>query len=63
MFKARAAMLIITHRLETVKSVDNIIWIDGGKVQGSGAPAELMARSPRLASIFGSRQSDTVSAA
>ena len=56
-------MLIITHRLETVKSVDNIIWIDGGKVQGSGAPAELMSRSPRLASIFGSRQSDTVSAA
>ncbi|KAA9013015.1 ABC transporter ATP-binding protein [Sphingobium limneticum] len=56
-------MLIITHRLETVKTVDHIVWIDDGKVQGSGPPADLMARSPRLASIFGNRKSDALTSA
>ncbi|MES2492652.1 MAG: ABC transporter ATP-binding protein [Pseudomonadota bacterium] len=46
-------MLIITHRLETVRTVDHIVWIDGGKVLGSGAPAELMTRMPQLAALFG----------
>lgn len=46
-------MLIITHRLETIRTVDHIIWIDGGHVQASGPPTELMTQYPRLAALFG----------
>ncbi len=49
-------LLMITHRLETVRTVDHIVWIDGGKVRGVGAPAELMARSPQFAALFGAAQ-------
>ncbi len=55
-------MLIITHRLETVRTVDHIVWIDGGRVQASGPPEELMARLPNLAALFGRAPPSTVPA-
>lgn len=46
-------MLIITHRLETVRTVDHIVWIEGGRVRASGSPAQLMAQSSRFAAMLG----------
>jgi ABC-type multidrug transport system fused ATPase/permease subunit len=34
-------ILIITHRLETIREVDHVIWIEGGQMRASGKPAEL----------------------
>ena len=50
---AGRTLLIITHRLETVRTVDHIVWIEGGKLHASGTPADLMARFPRFASMLG----------
>lgn len=40
-FAART-ILIITHRLETVRGVDHVIRIEDGRVAASGSPAELL---------------------
>lgn len=39
---AGRTILIITHRLETVREVDHVICLDQGKVIGQGSPAELL---------------------
>ncbi|WP_150290576.1 ABC transporter ATP-binding protein [Sphingobium estronivorans] len=54
---AGRTMLIITHRLETVRTVDHIVWIEGGKVRAAGPPAQLMAQSPRFAAMLGNPDS------
>lgn len=38
--------IIIAHRLSTVRSVDHVLYIDGGKVSASGTFGEVLARVP-----------------
>ncbi len=42
---AGRTLLIITHRLETAMSADNVICIGAGRALESGSPAELQSRS------------------
>lgn len=44
---AGRTMLIITHRLETVRAVDHVIRLDQGRVVATGTPAEMFA-SPQV---------------
>jgi ABC-type multidrug transport system fused ATPase/permease subunit len=32
-------VLMITHRIENIRSADHIVWIEGGKIVGEGPPA------------------------
>ena len=38
-------ILIITHRLETVKDVQHVIWIEDGKVKAEGPPAKVLPQA------------------
>ncbi len=38
-------MLIITHRLETIKTADHAIWIENGRVKGEGSPERVLAEA------------------
>ena len=38
-------ILIITHRLETVKDVQHVIWIENGKVRAEGPPAKVLPQA------------------
>lgn len=40
---AGRTILIITHRLETVRNVDHVICMDDGKVLAQGPPAQILA--------------------
>jgi subfamily B ATP-binding cassette protein MsbA len=42
---ASRTVLIITHRLETVKDVQHVIWIEDGKVQAEGPPALVLPQA------------------
>lgn len=35
-------LLIITHRLETVRDVQHVVWIDAGKVRAQGSPDSVL---------------------
>jgi subfamily B ATP-binding cassette protein MsbA len=35
-------ILIITHRLETIRNVDHVIWIENGRIKAEGPPKEIM---------------------
>jgi subfamily B ATP-binding cassette protein MsbA len=35
-------ILIITHRLETVRNVDHVVRIENGRVKGQGRPLDVM---------------------
>jgi ABC-type multidrug transport system fused ATPase/permease subunit len=37
-------ILLVTHRLSTVRLADRVVFLDGGKVLERGAPDELAAR-------------------
>jgi ATP-binding cassette subfamily B protein len=39
------AILLVTHRLSTLRRADRIVCLAGGRVVESGSPAELMARA------------------
>jgi subfamily B ATP-binding cassette protein MsbA len=40
---AARTLLIITHRLETIRNADHAIWIEGGKIRAEGKPGEILA--------------------
>lgn len=42
---AGKTLLIITHRLETIKSADHAIWIENGKVRREGPPDRLLTEA------------------
>ena len=52
---AGRTLLVITHRLETIMSADQVICIGSGRVLDCGSPAELRSRS---ASALWKMQSD-----
>jgi subfamily B ATP-binding cassette protein MsbA len=42
---AARTTLIITHRLETIKHVQHVIWIDNGRVRAQGPAARVLAEA------------------
>lgn len=54
--KGKVSMIVVAHRLSTVKSADKIIYLDKGKLVASGSFDELRARVPdfnRQAELMG----------
>jgi subfamily B ATP-binding cassette protein MsbA len=39
---ANRTLLIITHRLETIRNADHVIWIENGKIRAQGRPADIL---------------------
>lgn len=48
-----ATMLIISHRLETIKNCDNILVLNEHKIEDLGTHKDLLKRSPTYAAMFG----------
>jgi len=46
-------VIVISHRLEVVRSADRVVMIAGSRVVDHGTPAELSARGGPFASLFG----------
>jgi ATP-binding cassette, subfamily B, bacterial MsbA len=46
-------VLVIAHRLSTVRDADLIVVLDGGRVAEAGTHAELVARRGRYAQLLG----------
>ena len=47
------ALLIIAHRLDTLRDVDRVLVIEEGHVVECGRPEDLMARDSRFAEMVG----------
>jgi len=47
----KKTLLIIAHRLNTVRNCDAIFMMDGGKVSATGTYEELIERSPKFREI------------
>jgi ABC-type bacteriocin/lantibiotic exporter with double-glycine peptidase domain len=46
--KGKATVLIVAHRLSTVQHADIVIYVDGGRVVGTGTFDELRRSLPQL---------------
>jgi ABC-type multidrug transport system fused ATPase/permease subunit len=49
---AGRTILIITHRLETVRNVDHVVCLSEGKVVAEGSPADLIDRRPAISAAI-----------
>jgi ABC-type multidrug transport system fused ATPase/permease subunit len=49
---AGRTILIITHRLETVRNVDHVVCLSEGKVVAEGSPADLVDRRPAISAAI-----------
>jgi ABC-type multidrug transport system fused ATPase/permease subunit len=47
--KGIATVFIVAHRLSTIRSVDKVLYIDGGKIAGVGTFEELRSTLPQFA--------------
>jgi ABC-type multidrug transport system fused ATPase/permease subunit len=47
--KGKSTVFIVAHRLSTIRSVDMVIYIDGGKIAGAGTFDELRTALPQFA--------------
>jgi ATP-binding cassette subfamily C protein len=47
--KGKSTVFIVAHRLSTIKSVDQVIYVDGGKIAGVGSFEELRRNLPQFA--------------
>ena len=58
-FSRGRTVVVIAHRLSTVRSADQVIVLDGGRVVEAGPPTELLARPGHFARLYGLQQADT----
>jgi ABC-type multidrug transport system fused ATPase/permease subunit len=50
--RGRTSVVLISHRLSTVRHADRIVLLDGGRIAESGTHQELMAAGGRYAEMF-----------
>jgi ATP-binding cassette, subfamily B, bacterial len=48
----QTTLVVIAYRLSTIRLADRVIYLDGGRVEGTGSHDELMASSPGYAAII-----------
>jgi ATP-binding cassette subfamily B protein len=48
----RTTLVVIAYRLSTIRLADRVIYLEGGRVAGTGSHDELMAASPGYAAII-----------
>ena len=48
----QTTLVVIAYRLSTIRLADRVIYLDGGRVGGTGSHDELMASSPGYAAII-----------
>ncbi len=48
----QTTLVVIAYRLSTIRLADRVIYLDGGRVAGTGSHDELMASSPGYAAII-----------
>jgi ATP-binding cassette subfamily B protein len=58
--KGRCSILVIAHRLSTVRQADRILVIEGGRIAGAGTHAELLRSSELYARFSGIQFADGV---
>jgi ABC-type multidrug transport system fused ATPase/permease subunit len=46
--RGKTTVIIVAHRLTTIKNADQVIYIEGGRVQGVGSFAELQRKLPQF---------------
>jgi ATP-binding cassette, subfamily B, bacterial len=56
----RHTVLLASHRLATIRSVDRILVLERGRIVESGSPAELLKRGTRCHQLFASQLADNV---
>ena len=53
-------VLVVSHRLATISSVDRILVLSQGRIVESGSPADLLKRGTRCHQLFASQLADNV---
>ncbi len=56
----KQTVLIVSHRLATIRSVDRILVLEQGRIIESGSPAELLKRGTRCHQLFANQLAENV---